>query len=357
MKNKFIAMTISMVLTLTMMMPAMGASGDNWEDDNAPWNVGITNSKLLGDYQIGTSKEFEIGYYPSDNVGLKAVRHMEITGDSEVSNFQYYENNQWNDIADFTSEITFTSTVYQKVRVTFNEAGIYTIKFWASTVSGDQSVVAKRVISVSDEGIALYQEPETTEPPTSEPETSTSEPVTDEPETPTSEPVTDEPETPTSEPVTDEPETPTSEPVTDEPETPTLEPVTDEPETPTSQPVTDETAAPTTEHGTTVSPTASKITKPGVTSVKKATKKKKAKKAKISLKKVKNASGYQIQVSTSAKFAKKATITKATKKTSYTIKSLKPGKKYYVRARAYVKKGKSKIYSKWCKKKRIKFIK
>ena len=333
MKNKFIAMTISMVLTLTMMMPAMGASGDNWEDDNAPWNVGITNSKLLGDYQIGTSKEFEIGYYPSDNVGLKAVRHMEITGDSEVSNFQYYENNQWNDIADFTSEITFTSTVYQKVRVTFNEAGIYTIKFWASTVSGDQSVVAKRVISVSDEGIALYQEPETTEPPTSEPETSTSEPVTD------------------------EPETPTSEPVTDEPETPTLEPVTDEPETPTSQPVTDETAAPTTEHGTTVSPTASKITKPGVTSVKKATKKKKAKKAKISLKKVKNASGYQIQVSTSAKFAKKATITKATKKTSYTIKSLKPGKKYYVRARAYVKKGKSKIYSKWCKKKRIKFIK
>ena len=321
MKNKFIAMTISMVLTLTMMMPAMGASGDNWEDDNAPWNVGITNSKLLGDYQIGTSKEFEIGYYPSDNVGLKAVRHMEITGDSEVSNFQYYENNQWNDIADFTSEITFTSTVYQKVRVTFNEAGIYTIKFWASTVSGDQSVVAKRVISVSDEGIALYQEPETTEPPTSEPETSTSEPVTD------------------------------------EPETPTLEPVTDEPETPTSQPVTDETAAPTTEHGTTVSPTASKITKPGVTSVKKATKKKKAKKAKISLKKVKNASGYQIQVSTSAKFAKKATITKATKKTSYTIKSLKPGKKYYVRARAYVKKGKSKIYSKWCKKKRIKFIK
>lgn len=323
MKNKFISIATSLVLALTMIIPAMGATGDNWKDDNAPWNVGITNSKLLGDYQVGTPKEFEIGYYPSDSVGLKAVRHMEIMGDGEVSDFQYYENNQWNDIAGFTSEITFTSTVYQKVRVTFNEVGVYTIKFWASTVSGDQSVVAKRVISVSDEGIALYQEPET----------------------------------PTIEPVTDESESPTIEPVTDEPETPTIETVTDESESPAIEPVTDETAEPSTELRTTVCPTNSKPAKPAATSVKKATKKKKAKRAKISLKKVKNASGYQIQVSTSAKFAKKVTRTKVTKKTSYTIKSLKPGKRYYVRARAYIKKGKTKVYSKWCKKKKIKFIK
>jgi hypothetical protein len=326
MKNKFIAIMTSIVLALTMLIPAMGATDDNWQEDNAPWNVGITNSELLGSYQVGTSKEFEIAYYPSGSVGLKAIRHIEITGDSEVSAFEYYENGKWNAVANFTSEITFTNTTYQKVHVTFNTAGIYTIKFWAATVSGEQTIVAKRVVSVSNDGIELYKE------------TSTTKPTTD--------------EATTDEPTTDESTTSVAEPSTDETIVSTIKPSTAE-TTPTIKPSTVETT-------TTIKPvctTVPETVKVGTTSIKKATKKKNDKVAKISLKKIKSVSGYQIQVSTSTKFAKKVTKTIITKKTTYTIKSLKPGKKYYVRVRAYVNKGKSKIYGAWCKKKTIKFIK
>ena len=95
----------------------------------------------------------------------------------------------------------------------------------------------------------------------------------------------------------------------------------------------------------------------GKTAIKKAVKQKKAKKAKISLKKVKKVSGYQVQISTSAKFVKKLTITKNIKKTSCTIKALKAKKVYYVRARAYIVKGKKKYYGTWTVKKKVKFIK
>lgn len=300
MNKKIIAMITTLTFIITTMIPIMGASnGDNWQDDNAPWNISIANAKLLGSYQLGTSKEFQLEYYPSGSVGLKAIRHLEITGESEVSDFEYYENEKWNDISTFSSEITFNTTTMQKVRVTFNQAGIYTVKFWATSISGEQSIVSKRVISVSDEGIALYVEQQTT----------------------------------------------TAEVPTDE----TTEDVTTA-EIPSDEPTTKEVK-------TTEAPTKGKTIKVGKTKIKKATKKKNAKKAKISLKKVKNASGYQIKISTSSKFAKKKTITKITKKTNYTVKKLKPGKKYYVKARAYIKKGKTKIYGKWCNKKKIKFTK
>lgn len=86
------------------------------------------------------------------------------------------------------------------------------------------------------------------------------------------------------------------------------------------------------------------------------TKIKKIKKAKKSLKvtwkKVKGVSGYQIQYSTSSKFkkAKKITIKNA-KTTSKTIKKLKVKKKYYVRIRTYITVNGKKKYSSWSKKK------
>lgn len=87
-------------------------------------------ASFLGNYELGTSKEFEIAYYPSDSVGLKAIRHIEITGDYPVSGFEYYENGKWNDVEQFTSKIVFKDTTKQKVHVTFNKEGKYTIKFW-----------------------------------------------------------------------------------------------------------------------------------------------------------------------------------------------------------------------------------
>ena len=127
MKNRIIAIILTITLLVTLAIPVVAAGDGNWGDDNAPWNVGITNDKLLGNYELGTSKEFEIAYYPSDSVGLKAIRHIEITGDYPVSGFEYYENGKWNDVEQFTSKIVFKDTTKQKVHVTFNKEGKYTI--------------------------------------------------------------------------------------------------------------------------------------------------------------------------------------------------------------------------------------
>ena len=70
--------------------------------------------------------------------------------------------------------------------------------------------------------------------------------------------------------------------------------------------------------------------------------------------------GYQLQYSTSSKFAKKNTKALTLKKnriTSRTVTKLKAGKKYYVRVRAYknvkVNGKTSKIYSDWSKAKKV----
>jgi hypothetical protein len=93
------------------------------------------------------------------------------------------------------------------------------------------------------------------------------------------------------------------------------------------------------------------------TAIKSASMKKGSKKAKITLKKVKGVTGYQVSVSTSKKFTKKTTITKSTKKTSITIKKLKADKTYFVKARCYKTVNKKANYGKWSKVKKIKIKK
>lgn len=95
-----------------------------------------------------------------------------------------------------------------------------------------------------------------------------------------------------------------------------------------------------------------KIAKTKVRSATKA--KKNAKKARIVLKKIKNATGYQIKYSTSKSFKKSKTKTKTYKKNKFTIKKLKPGRKYYVKARAFAKVNGKKVYGAWSKKKAVK---
>ncbi len=71
-------------------------------------------------------------------------------------------------------------------------------------------------------------------------------------------------------------------------------------------------------------------------------------------KKVSAVSGYQLQYSTSKKFTKKATKTKKLRKTKLTVRKLKKKKKYYIRVRAYKKVNGKTYYSKWSKAKAIK---
>lgn len=83
---------------------------------------------------------------------------------------------------------------------------------------------------------------------------------------------------------------------------------------------------------------------------------KKAKKSlKLTWKRVKHVSGYQLQYSTSKKFKKaKKIIIKKAKTTSKTIKKLKAKKIYYVRMRTYIIINGKKNYSKWSKVKKQK---
>jgi endoglucanase len=80
----------------------------------------------------------------------------------------------------------------------------------------------------------------------------------------------------------------------------------------------------------------------------------KNKKIKISYKKASGATGYEIQYSTSKKFAAKSTKTAKTKKTSYTLKKLKKGKTYYIRVRAYKTKNGTDVKGSFSSKKSIK---
>lgn len=77
----------------------------------------------------------------------------------------------------------------------------------------------------------------------------------------------------------------------------------------------------------------------------------------LAWKKVSGATGYEIQYSTSKKFAKKITKKKLVKKaktTRATIKKLKAKKAYYVRVRTYKKVSGKTYYSAWTKAKKVK---
>ena len=116
--------------------------------------------------------------------------------------------------------------------------------------------------------------------------------------------------------------------------------------------------------GNTPSPTpVNKPTKPAKVTVKKTTlksaKNAKGKKLVVKWKKNTAGNGYQIQYSTSKKFAKgnKTKTISKNKTTSYTIKKLKKKKTYYVRIRTYKKVSEKTYYSEWSSVKKVKIKK
>lgn len=87
----------------------------------------------------------------------------------------------------------------------------------------------------------------------------------------------------------------------------------------------------------------------------KSLKRRSARKAKVSYKKVSGAKGYQIAYSTSRKFKKSGTKYKTTTLRSKTLTRLKKNKTYYVKVRAYKKDSTGKkVYGKYSKVKKVK---
>lgn len=323
MSKRIISIITTIVLILTMMVPAMAGNGDNAGEDNTPCSVLVSNSALLGEYTLGSEKIFKISTYASTSIGSIVNRKLEITGDYEVSKIEFLDGDTWKDISEYNQQITLANDLNRQIRVVFETAGKYTIRFSLTDTSGVEIAYSQRVVNVSDAGIELYKESETT----------------------------------TEEVTTTTPETTTEEVTTTVPETTTEEVTTATPVTTTVQETT--TATQTTPQATTTAPQATTVKNVRVPKAKivKAAKKKSAKKAKITLKRLRNITGYQVQVSRTTNFKSKNVIVKSTKKTIFTIKKLKAGKKYYVRVRAFVKVKKIKRYGEWSKIRSIKFTK
>lgn len=119
------------------------------------------------------------------------------------------------------------------------------------------------------------------------------------------------------------------------------------------------TGAPDKKEETTEDPTGDELQKPSKPTIKQVTSPKK-KQIKVTWKKKANVTGYELQISTSSRFAKaktKAYKIKKAKAVSRTVKSLKSKRKYYVRLRSYrtvVKNGKTITkYSAWTGKKSV----
>lgn len=157
-RRKFLSILTMVALIVTMVVPALGASGDGEGSAKWPANINISESTLeTSSYQLGDVKEFSIGYYPANMTGavIEADRHIEITGPEEVTSFQFSEDkgNTWQPIDKFEGNIKITTTTEHKVRAAFHEEGEYTIRLW---MTDDEGVVVKESVKniyVSEEGI------------------------------------------------------------------------------------------------------------------------------------------------------------------------------------------------------------
>ena len=153
-RKKINSILMTLALTVSVIIPAFGQGGDGTGSTDWPYNLSISNSSLeTTNYKLGTEKEFTIGYWPASAVTepLKGTRHITITGPEQVTGFQFKENDQWNDISLFETEITIKTSLTQSIKATFNKEGSYTIKFWVE--AGKDSLEVSREFYVSDSGI------------------------------------------------------------------------------------------------------------------------------------------------------------------------------------------------------------
>ena len=266
----------------------------------------------------------------------------------------------WSDVADLTGQRLnlFVDGVCIKVGingdvVSYYEnrlaTGTYEVEVRSQYTSNNvESFGLKKTVSIkadpglsgrtpADPAYSEYEEPTTNPTTTAEP-TTTAKPTSENETTPVVETTPSVETTPEIETTTEKTET-----------TPALE---------TTKPQESNTNAQTTTKKQPSQTTKTSSVKVGKTVVKKAIKKKNAKKISLTLKRVKGATKYKVQIAKDKKF-KKTIVTKTTKKLTYSVSNskFKKAKKLYARAKAIVVKGKKTYQGKWSKPKQVKIKK
>ena len=348
--------------------------------------ISETTTKVLETTKpaAGDSKYESLNYKDIDNnnngefdKGLLGCKYALIEGKLNVCQFQ---NTGFGELymavggmgaGNFKATINGRNvTKTQGTGVFINPASDYvTYKYNVVEISSDDGKAIVIILNPNKTGTYNQTTPETT---TKAPETTTKsqETTTKAPETTTKkqEQTTKAPETTTKsqETTTKAPETTTKkqEQTTKAPETTKKqEQTTKAPETTKSQQTDNNNTITTDAKNTTtagnsegINGTSAEKTALGRAAFSKKIKKKLSlKKIKVSIKKVENATGYEVRVATSKKF-KKTLYKKSYKKVAFTLKSKKLAnkKKLYIKVRAYVLDGTNKIYGKWSKVKKVK---
>ena len=263
----------------------------------------------------------------------------------------------WSDVADLTGQRLnlFVDGVCIKAGINGNVSsyyenrlatGTYEVEVRSQYTSNNvESFGLKKTVSIkADPGLSGRTPAELADPAYSEYE----EPTTN--TTTTAEPTSENETTPVVETTPSVETTPEIETTTEKTETtPAVE---------TTKPQESNTNAQTTTKKQPSQTTKTSSVKVGKTVVKKAIKKKNAKKISLTLKRVKGATKYKVQIAKDKKF-KKTIVTKTTKKLTYSVSNskFKKAKKLYARAKAIVVKGKKTYQGKWSKPKQVKIKK
>lgn len=329
MNKKLISIVTIMAMLVVMIIPAWADGGDNTGDDNFGAAIYVKKDGVEGAYTLGTAKEFKLEFWASGIVGKQVVRTVSVTGDNQVSSIEYKDGGEWYDISGFNKEMTIASNDLDRtIRVVFDKEGRYTISYGLVNTEGQDVVKDQLNIEIADGQIKIVKETETTTTATAE----------------TTTPAAAE----TTTPATAE----TTTPVAVETTTPAAVETTSAVETTTN------TNAQTTTKKQPSQTTIKSSVNVGKAVVKKAIKKKSAKKISLTLKRVKGATKYSVQIAKDKKF-KKTIVTKTTKKLTYSVSNskFKKAKKLYARAKAIVVKGGETYQGKWSKPKQVKIKK
>ena len=242
------------------------------------------------------------------------------------------------DVASYYENRLATGTYEVEVRsqYTSNNVESFGLKKTVS-IKADPGLSGRTPAELADPAYSEYEEPTTNPTTTAEP-TTTAKPTSENETTPVVETTPSVETTPEIETTTEKTET-----------TPSVE---------TTKPQESNTNAQTTTKKQPSQTTKTSSVKVGKTVVKKAIKKKNAKKISLTLKRVKGATKYKVQIAKDKKF-KKTIVTKTTKKLTYSVSNskFKKAKKLYARAKAIVVKGKKTYQGKWSKPKQVKIKK